>query len=167
MKICLAFTLLLVTAADCQVPRDRNGMKHSTRIVFVCEHGAALSVVSAAYFNKIAREEHLQMHAIARGITPQKGLAVSARDGLKTDGVPFETRKPQALSIKDAAKARRIVAFSSIPSRYMATAPVETWDDVPPTAANYGLARNAILKHLRKLIQKLKAEDEKEEAGNR
>jgi hypothetical protein len=40
---------------------------HSSQVVFVCEHGAALSVVSAAYFNKIAKEEHLNFHAIARG----------------------------------------------------------------------------------------------------
>ena len=45
----------------------------------MCEHGAALSVVAAAYFNKMAREEHLNMHAIARGTEPQKDVAGSAR----------------------------------------------------------------------------------------
>ena len=138
---------------------ERASMRHNVRIVFVCEHGAALSVVSAAYFNKIAREEHLELYAIARGTTPQKDVSVSAREGLKVDGVPFETKHPHALSGKDAAQARRIVAFCPIPPKYSRTAPVEIWDDVPVTGANYGLARDAILRHLRELFRQLKSGD--------
>jgi len=163
MTILLLCLWLIAAATGSQKLRsgNENGVKHRTRIVFVCEHGAALSVVSAAYFNKIACEERLHLHAIARGVTPQKELAVSTRNGLKADGVSFETSKPQALSIKDAAQARRIVAFYPLPSRYSATTPVETWNDVPPTAANYGLSRDAIIKHLRELIGELKSDDEK------
>jgi arsenate reductase (thioredoxin) len=128
------------------------------QIVFVCEHGAALSVVSAAYFNKLAREQGLNLHAIARGTAPQKDIAVSARDGLKADGVLSDTKRPQALSPKDAAQAVRIVAFCPLPARYSRMAPVETWNDVPPTGANYGLARDAILKHVKELMEQLKLE---------
>jgi arsenate reductase (thioredoxin) len=125
------------------------------QVVFVCEHGAALSVVSAAYFNKIAREQHLRVHAIARGTTPQEEIAVSARDGLKSDGVPLETKRPQALSAKDAAHALRIVAFCPLPSRYGKMITVETWNDVPATRINYPLARDMILKHINELIRQL------------
>jgi hypothetical protein len=83
--------------------------KRKSQIIFVCEHGAALSVVSAAYFNKIAQEKHLNLHAIARGVEPQKDLSVSARHGLDADGVSFETQHPQKLSIKDTKSARRVV----------------------------------------------------------
>ena len=129
---------------------------HRHRIVFVCEHGAALSVVSAAYFNKLAREQHLDVYAIARGTTPQKDISVSARAGLQADEVRFELKRPLALSRNDAAGALRIVAFTPIPAEYSKLAPVETWGDVPPTGENYGLARDAILKHLRELIRELK-----------
>lgn len=132
--------------------------KRNTKVVFVCEHGAALSLVSAAYFNKIAREQHLNLYAVARGTTPQKDLSVSASQGLKGDGVPFETARPRALSSKDVAHARRIVTFVAIPARYSKAAPVDTWDDVPPTGANYALARDAILRHLTVLIRQLQAE---------
>jgi protein-tyrosine-phosphatase len=133
--------------------------QHSSQIVFVCEHGAALSVVSAAYFNKIAKEEHLNMHAIARGTDPQEDISVSAREGLNSDGLPFETKRPQMLSSTDAARARRIVTFTSLPAKYSGLAPVESWNNVPPTSANYGRARDAILKHLRALIRQLKSEN--------
>jgi len=130
----------------------------SSQIVFVCEHGAALSVVSAAYFNKIAKEEHLNLHAIARGTEPQKDLSVSAREGLKSDGVPFDSTRPRRLSSKDAADARRIVTFTSLPAKYSSLAPIEKWTDVPPIADGYERARDAILKHLRELIRQLKFE---------
>jgi protein-tyrosine-phosphatase len=131
-----------------------------SEIVFVCEHGAALSVVSAAYFNKIAKEERLNLHAIARGTGPQEDISVTARAGLDSDGVPFETKRPQRLSSKDAAGARRIVTFTSLPARFSALAPVEIWNDVPPTSANYGRSRDAILTHLRELIRELKSENQ-------
>jgi arsenate reductase (thioredoxin) len=135
--------------------------KRKSQIIFVCEHGAALSVVSAAYFNKIAREKHLNMHAIARGTEPQKDLAVSALQGLDSDGVSFETKRPQKLSVKDTRNARRVVAFCLLPRKYHAAAPIESWTDVPPTGANYARARDAILIHLRELIHQLEADETK------
>ena len=134
--------------------------QQSSQIVFVCEHGAALSVVSAAYFNKIAKEENLNLHAIARGVEPQKDLSVSARAGLNSDGIPFETRHPQRLSMNDAEHARRIITFWPLPAKYSKLAPVDAWSDVPPTADNYGLARDAIVKHLKELISQLKSESQ-------
>lgn len=140
--------------------RNEAQRQQSSQIVFVCEHGAALSVVSAAYFNKIAKEENLNLHAIARGVEPQKDLSVSARAGLIADGIPFETGHPQKLSTKDAGHARRIVTFWPLPAEYSKLAPVDAWSDVPPTAVNYGLARDAILKHLKELISQLKSESQ-------
>ncbi len=137
---------------------EGRSMKNS-QIVFVCEHGAALSVVSAAYFNKLAREQNLNVRAIARGTTPQKDISVSARAGLKADGVTLDTKRPKALSPQDAAHALRIVAFLPLPAKYSKMAPVQTWDDVPPTGANYSAARDAILKHLKELLSELSQND--------
>ncbi len=159
-------TLFIVALAAC--PKVTESQSHAVQrrstqrpqIVFVCEHGAALSVVAAAYFNKLAQDRHLNLHATARGTTPQKDIAVSAREGLKADGVPFGTTHPQALLAGDAAHAIRIVAFAPIPARYSRITRVETWADVPPTKANYGLARDAILKHLAELFEELKRDDQ-------
>src|SRR5262249_27097146 len=104
---------------------------------------------------------HLPLHAIARGTNPQKDIALRARDGLTADGVPFAPSQPQPLSTKDAAHARRIIAFCPLPAKYSKLAPVETWTDVPPTGSSYAMARDAILKHLRELFRQLKADDAK------
>jgi len=156
-RIGLTLALGLVMAwREMPEAQDRNAegdRMHSSQIVFVCEHGAALSVVAAAYFNKLAREQHLGLQAIARGTTPQEDIAVSARDGLKADGVPSETKQPQALSARDASHVLRIVAFCPLPGRYRKMAPVETWNDVPATSVNYPLARDTILKHINELMR--------------
>jgi len=140
-----------------QGSRGKGRDVENANIVFVCEHGAALSVVSAAYFNKLAKEQHLNLHAVARGTKPQKDIAVSAGDGLKADGVPFEPKRPQALSQQDVTHALRVIAFCPLPRKYSsAVAPVEMWDDVPATSTNFGLARDAILNHVKELIRQLR-----------
>ena len=159
----VSVVMLLMCAGALPGIAGQSNATANPRIVFVCEHGAALSVVSAAYFNKIARQEHLPLHAIARGANPQKEIAISARQGLTADGVPFAPQTPQPLSIKEAAQARRVIAFCPLPARYSKLAPVESWSDVPPTAAGYALARDAILRHLHELFGQLKNKDKDKE----
>jgi protein-tyrosine-phosphatase len=159
----IAFMLVLAAAGQGVVIAQMNTPKktrpqHSTEIVFVCEHGAALSVVSAAYFNKMAHEQQLPFHAIARGTDPQPELAVSARQGLNADGVPFETKQPQKLSMEDAMRARRVIAFVPLEPKYSSLTRVESWKDVPATAENYARARDAIVAHIRELIRSLRSE---------
>jgi len=41
-------------------------------VVFVCEYGAAKTVIAAAYFNKMATEQGLAYRAITRGTAPDE-----------------------------------------------------------------------------------------------
>ena len=68
-------------------------------VVFVCEHGAAKSVVATAYFNKLAAERGLPFRATFRGTAPQDNLSVRAVEGLKADGVtvPMASRRRSAM----------------------------------------------------------------------
>jgi arsenate reductase len=43
-----------------------SGYSQVKRIVFVCEHGSAKSVIAAAYFNRIVKERNLPFEAAAR-----------------------------------------------------------------------------------------------------
>ena len=162
MKAQVLWALLALVSSVLATAQDVRTKNQSARppreIVFVCEHGAALSVVSAAYFNKLATEQHLDMHAIARGITPQENLATSASNGLKADGVPSEVQKPQALSQDDLSHSDYVVTFLPLPEKYSTNVPVESWNDVPPTGAGYDKSRKAILEHMQQLLDKLKAE---------
>src|SRR5882762_4195420 len=70
-------------------------------VVFVCEHGAAKSVIATAYFNKLARDRGLPYRASFRGTDPQAELSVSALKGLREDGIEIPSGKPAAISQAD------------------------------------------------------------------
>src|SRR5436309_3770236 len=81
------------------------------QVLFVCEHGAAKSVVAAAYFNKLASERGLRARAIARGAAPQDALAKSALAGLQGDGLAPGLEAPQAVTEADVHGSARVVPF--------------------------------------------------------
>jgi arsenate reductase len=124
-------------------------------VVFVCEHGAAQSVIAAAYFNKLADERHLPFRAVARGTSPQEKISVSATQGLHTDGVATSEQSPTKLTTHEADRAVRVVTFLKLPSEYYVHAKVEQWSDVPAVAEGYGKTRDLIVGHVNALLREL------------
>lgn len=121
-------------------------------IVFVCEHGAAKSVIAAAYFNKLAREANLRLHAVARGTHPDRELSPLAVTGLRADGLAPTESFPERLSLADLEFAARLIAFCELPAEYQEKIPVERWDGVPPVSESYERARDTIIERIRDLL---------------
>jgi protein-tyrosine-phosphatase len=124
-------------------------------IVFVCEHGAAKSVIAAAYFNNLAGERGLEFRAIARGTDPDHELSAQAVAGLRADGLTPAESLPQKLSMEDVDSAQRVVSFCRLPEEYQKKAIIEQWERIPPVSENYEEARDAILERLDELINKI------------
>ncbi|NOH01054.1 MAG: hypothetical protein HND47_03315 [Chloroflexi bacterium] len=124
-------------------------------IVFVCEHGAAKSVIAAAYFNSLAREKGLDLMAVARGTQPDEELSPKTVIGLQKDGLTPAETKPRKLAPEEAGSARRIISFCDLPEEYHQAAVIERWEDVPPVSENYQAARDAIVKNLHCLLAEL------------
>lgn len=128
-------------------------MKSTTpTIIFVCEHGAAKSIIAAAYFNRLAQEKGLSLTALARGTNPDSELSPKTIAGLQQDGLSTTETTPQKLSIQDVTSAQRIISFCELPVEYQQKTIVEQWEDVPPVSEDYNKARNAILAHLNFLM---------------
>ena len=124
-------------------------------VVFVCEHGAAKSVIATAYFNKLAAERGLPFRATFRGTTPQDDLSVRAVAGLKADGVGVPTGKPAAISDKDVADATHIFAIGcALPEKAVRSGKATDWSDVPDDQG-YGPMRDAIVRHVKQLLDEL------------
>ena len=124
-------------------------------VVFVCEHGAAKSVIATALFNKIAAERGLRARAIYRGVNPQAELSVSALKGLRDDGLTMPELKPSAIAQADVDAATVIFAIGcTLPSTATASGKAGTWDDVPEDKG-YGATRDAIKRHVERLIDDL------------
>ena len=130
-------------------------------IVFVCEHGAAKSVVATAYFNKLATERGLPNRATFRGTSPQDDLSVRAVAGLKADGVAVPSGKPSAVSDQDVASATHIFAIGcTLLDNARASGKAADWSDVPDDQG-YPPMRDAIVRHVKQLLDELQRSGKK------
>lgn len=124
-------------------------------VVFVCEHGAAKSVVATAYFNKLAAERGLPFRATFRGTAPQDNLSVRAVQGLKADGVAVPSGKPSAINDKDISDATHIFAIGcALPDKARQSGKASDWSDVPDDQG-YAPMRDAIVRHVKQLLDEL------------
>src|SRR4051812_41827333 len=127
----------------------------SPSIVFVCEHGAAKSVIATAYFNKLAAERNLPYRATFRGTSPQDDLSVRAVAGLKADGLAVPTGKPAPITDGDVSGATHIFAIGcTLPDAARRSGKAADWSDVPDDQG-YGPMRDAIVRHVRQLLDEL------------
>ena len=122
-------------------------------IIFVCEHGAAKSIIAAAYFNKFAREKNLRFHAIARGTHPDSELSPITVAGLHDDGLTPNESIPQKLSLEETESAQQLIAFCELPDEFQRNKNIEQWNDVPYVSENYEKARDMIVSKLKAMMK--------------
>jgi arsenate reductase (thioredoxin) len=163
MKIIATRQMLLIAIVICSLSsgiKAQDTAKETEQkpvIVFVCEHGAAKSILAAAYFNKLAEERGLNLRAIARGTNPDPEISPKVRDGLQKDGLASTEAAPKNISKADLSGARRVITFCTLPDDYAGEVRVEHWDDLPWTSENYGKSRDGMLKRLNRLLEELKS----------
>lgn len=151
--------VLIILATSAGVQKDVQSA--GPHVVFVCEHGAGKSVIAAAYFTKLAAERGLPFHAAFRGTAPSGELSVQALDGLRADGVPIPEGQPTALNDRDVAAATHIFAIGcTLPDRARASHKAQDWSDVPELSEGYVLVRDAIRRHLERLLNDLQRKKE-------
>src|SRR5262249_27683152 len=124
-------------------------------VMFVCEHGAAKSLIATTYFNKIAAERGLQARAAYRGVSPQADLSVNALKGLREDGLDPPLEKPSSIAQADIDGANVIFAIGcTLPKNATASGKADSWDDVPDDKG-YAAMRDAIRRHVERLVDDL------------
>ena len=150
-----ALTCLLTLAP---VLSAQNAKKETAppKVVFVCEHGAAKSVIAAAYLEQLARERGLQVQAIARGTSPEPEIGPNVRNGLHADGIDLGDRKPVGVTAADMRGAVRVVSFGPDLSPFTGgKLKVEDWSATPAVSDDYKAARDYIRKRLAALLDEL------------
>ena len=90
----------------------------NSNIVFVCEPGAAKSILAAAYFNKLTNEKGSDLRAIARGTHPDAELSPQTIIALSKDGLQATESTPQKLTEADVQNAEAVITFCEIPIEY-------------------------------------------------
>jgi protein-tyrosine-phosphatase len=125
----------------------------SARVLFVCLHGAAKSVVAAAHFRRLAAARGLDIRAAAAGTEPDPELAPAAVKGLAGDGLEPTPARPRPVTLHDLETATRIVSFGCAvtPPRGQR---VDQWD-VPAVSDGYEAARAHIVANVERLVAEL------------
>jgi protein-tyrosine-phosphatase len=121
-------------------------------VLFVCLHGAAKSVLGAAYFQRLADGRGVKLRAEFVGTQPDAELAPRVARELRADGIDLGERRPRALTPADVTTASRIVSFGCDLGGLAGDREVERWDDVPNVSDGYEAARDAIVKRLPDLL---------------
>jgi protein-tyrosine-phosphatase len=151
--------LLLTSVALAQSASPQPEVNAST-VVFVCEHGAAKSVIAAAHFNRLASELKLPYRAVARATNPDDAVAPAVRSGLAAEGLDVGAWKPKAVSEEDITRAARVVSLATdLPQRTPSVKrKLLEWNDIPSVSQDYTAARAAIVREVENLVTKLAAE---------
>jgi len=160
MAVCLTVwtaTLVFTLSVNGQAQDAEKQTEQAPVVIFVCEHGAAKSILSAALFNKLARERRLNLRAIARGTNPDPEISQKVAAGLQADGLVASDPAPKKISKADLAGARRIITFCALPDDYPGDIQVENWDDVLPAIEDYGKARDKLTERINRLLEELKS----------
>ena len=123
------------------------------RVLFVCLHGAAKSVVAAAHFRRLAAARGLEADAVAAGIEPDAELTPAAVKGLAGEGLPGRPERPRPVTLHDLGAAARVVTFGC--DVRAESAPTERWDDVPAVSEGYPAARDRIVARVERLVAEL------------
>ena len=147
--------VLIISLAFAGPKMEGNTSGGPAQVLFVCEHGAAKSLIAATYFNKLARERGLPQHAIARGTQPDLAYSPSVVRGLKGDGLEVAKGRPILVKDADIAAATHIVTFGcKLPHSPPTESNVRAWDDIT-MSEGYSAARRVILKRVEQLLDEL------------
>jgi protein-tyrosine-phosphatase len=124
-----------------------------SRVLFVCLHGAAKSVIGAAHFRRLAAARGLSIGAVAAGTEPDRQLAPGAVKGLTGDGLQPPPARPRPVTLYDLESATRVVSFGcDITPRQGQR--VDQWD-VPAVSEGYEAARDRIVANVECLVADL------------
>ncbi len=148
-----AFAILPAAPVSAQASKDL--APHT--IVFVCEHGSAKSVIAAAHFNRLAKDQGLPYRAITRGTQPDPEIPANIRRGLAADGLDVAGWIPRRIDDSEIRSGERIITFACTLPGKIPAAKVEDWKDIPAVSDNYERAREVIVAHINQLLKSLVA----------
>jgi hypothetical protein len=124
------------------------------RVLFVCLHGAAKSVIAAAHFRRQAAARGLAMEAVAAGVEPDAALAPAAVKGLAGESLSPTPARPRPVTLYDLGSAARVVSFGCDVTPRNGQS-VDRWDDVPAVSEGYAPARDRIVGRVERLVAEL------------
>ena len=134
-------------------------MPESTRVLFVCLHGAAKSVIAAEYLQLLAAERGIRIEASAAGVEPDIEIPPTVVSSLLAEGIDVRGRQPIGVQSEMFERADHVVSFGCDLSdvTHNATSITE-WTDVPAVSDGYVTARDEIVRRVTLLLDAITVE---------
>ena len=129
-------------------------------VVFVCRNGVAMSVWSAAYFNRLAAERGLRERAVSRAALPSyREVPLRMRVALALEGYRLDGYRPRVISAADARAAELVVSIDTElpPAVSVRDGSLERWQGFPPMREQYLPSRAALAERVEALVARLAA----------
>lgn len=147
MKTVILLSLGLIASAT--------ALAQSNKIVFVCEHGSAKSVIAAAYFNKLANEKNLSYEAVARGTDPDTVISTKTKQLLLQENLFDKSFVPQKLSQQDVDGAQQVFLFYTLPQTIKDKNNIQYWMGVDAVNGDFIKLKDDIVARIIPLIDSL------------
>lgn len=133
-------------------------MRDPTRVLFVCLHGSAKSVIAAHHLLRLAAEYGQSVEAGSAGVDPDPAIPPHVIAGLAADGIHVGSEPPRAVSDDAIAAAEVVVSLGcdiGVPAITERGTRLVRWDDVPAVSDGYEPARDAIVQRLHVLLEEI------------
>ena len=138
-------------------------MPAGLNVLFVCQHGAAKSVIAARHFTELAQARGLSVNAAAAGIEPYDAIPAPVVAGLQRDGLDDPGRAPHAVTREQFENADIVVSFGcDLSSLVEESTRIIQWYDVPAVSDGYDAARAAILGRLPAIVDEAERRSKQE-----
>ena len=121
-------------------------------VLFVCQHGAAKSVVAAQHLKRLSQARGVEVECLSAGVEPDDSVPPHVIEGLADDGLEFVDTKPQIVTQQLTERANHIVSFGCDLTVVATPEQVIVWNDVPAVSDGYAPARDAIVARLEPLL---------------
>jgi arsenate reductase (thioredoxin) len=133
-------------------------MTMNEHILFLCPHGAAKSVIAAAYCQRLAAAQGIELHVTSAGTEPDSEIAPAVVELLRAEDIDVTGHRPRRVTREDLATADRIISLGcDLDGLAPAGSSIQHWDDVPAPSQNLQAARDRIYAYVEQLIENLSA----------
>src|SRR5205823_86012 len=126
------------------------------KVLFLCPHGAAKSVIAVSYFNQLVRQRKLAAQGDSAGTDPSAEVAPLIVEMLNREGIDVTGFRPCRVTDEQLDTADFIVSLGCTPEELGLPAErIAKWDDIPLLSQDFEAARLKIRAHVDQLITQL------------
>ena len=161
-RVCAVALLLGLTGGAAASGAPPQGTGADTRggkppkVLFMCPHGAAKSVLASAYFQRRAKERGLNVVVDAAGTEPDATVSPAVAAHLKERGYSVPIEKPRKVTAEDLASADLVISLGcDVAGLPQPRGKLVRWDEVPAPSEGLSATDDAIRTRVDALVEEL------------